>query len=273
MQTKTDQLIYLYALIPTSEIADAAPSDQPGIDPEEKLQFHETGPVTAVICRVKRNEFSEDELKKNAENMEWLQEKAFHHHETMNRLNRDFTVIPLKFGTIYETTVSLEQTLQTKQDRLTELFSALAGKEEWNVKVYADRDTFTETVLETSPVIAEKNKAIEGMSKGKQFFERRKLDQFVSEQADREIAEKCDALHESLKEMSSDHEIKKNWDRKVTGRNEAMCFNSAYLLNSEQSGTIMEAVEAANSDPANAGLTFELTGPWPAYHFSSLEEG
>ncbi|TMW72219.1 GvpL/GvpF family gas vesicle protein [Alteribacter natronophilus] len=271
MQTKTDQLIYLYALIPTAEFNNAEPSEEPGIDPDEKLSYHEIGPVTAVICPVSSSEFSEDELKKNAENMEWLQEKAFHHHETMNRLNRDFTVIPLKFGTIYETTESLEQALHTKHERLKELFTSLAGKEEWNVKVYADRDTFHQTVLETSPAIEEKNREIENMSKGKQFFERRKLDQFVSEQADREINEKCEALHDRLTGMSSDQEIKKNWDRKVTGRTESMCFNSAYLLDTENAGTLIDAVEAANKAPENAGLTFELTGPWPAYHFSSLE--
>ncbi|RNA67759.1 GvpL/GvpF family gas vesicle protein [Alteribacter keqinensis] len=268
----TDQLLYLYAFIPTDEQDDTP--DMPGIDPDTQVEYVSHGDITSVVCRVKKDEFNEDQLKKNVENMKWLQDKAFHHHEMMNRLHQTFTIIPLKFGTIYETMESLESIVNTHRERIVELFSELSDKEEWNVKVYADKEKFTRSVLENSPEIERKKQEIESLSKGKQFFERRKLDQFVEKQAEKEVDEECGLLHEKLKEISSKAEVKKNWNQKVTGRTEEMCWNSAYLIDRSDMDRLTGIMEEAKkeADEKESGLDFAVTGPWPAYHFSSFTE-
>ncbi|WP_026691526.1 GvpL/GvpF family gas vesicle protein [Alteribacter aurantiacus] len=267
-----DQLLYLYAFIPTNEQTDTP--DMTGIDPDSPIEYISHGDITSIICRVKKDEFDETQLKKNVENMSWLQEKAFHHHEMMNHFHQSYTMIPLKFGTIYETKESLESIVHTHNERITELFQTLKQKNEWNVKIYADKQKFTQSVLEHSPEIEKKKQEIEQLSKGKQFFERRKLDQFVEKQADKEIAEQCENLHEKLLQFSDQSEVKKNWNQKVTGRPEEMCWNSAYLINESDTDRFVQVIQDEKKEAVDkeSGLDYAVTGPWPAYHFSSFIE-
>jgi hypothetical protein len=58
----------------------------------------------------------------------------------------------------------------------------------------------------------------------------------------------------------------------ITGRNERMLLNVAYLVEAEA----LDAFQAALAEVATAygdrGFQFELSGPWPAYNFARLSD-
>ena len=273
-EVNTKELIYLYAFIPTQEYEENKLTNIEGIDPDYSIEFYVFDEITAAACLVKHEDFAEEVLQKKVEDMKWLQEKAYHHHERMNTLHNTYTVIPLKFGTIYEDRNSLEETVEEHKENIHSVFHSLSSKEEWNIKIFTDKEVFKKEVEENSPEVAKKVQEIEGLSKGKQFFEKKKLKDFIEKQADKEIDSYCESIHEQLEKFSADAEVKKNWERKLTGRDDDMCWNGAYLFPKDKVEQALQYIseEKDKAEKEGSSFTFEITGPWPAYHFSSLKK-
>lgn len=269
---EAQQLQYLYAFIPSKEYdRDSAPQLD-GIDRGSYLEFVDVDGITAVICQVGEEEFSEENLAKNTEDMGWLQEKAFHHHQIMNELHTSYTIIPLKFATIYKNRSNLEAIVRQHQQGIRALLEKLENKEEWNVKIYAKDDKFRQAVMTSSEEIEKKQAEIARLPKGRQFFEKKKIDQFIEEQVKKEIEITCRQIHEQLTAYTSEERKKKNWNKKVTGKAEDMHWNCAYLLPSQNAGSFLERIKQ-EQDKANKeenGMQFDITGPWPAFHFSDF---
>ncbi|MCE7793267.1 GvpL/GvpF family gas vesicle protein [Salipaludibacillus sp. CUR1] len=271
---ETNELIYVYAFVPADEASKEKLGQLKGIDPQHEIDFYITEGLAAVICKVSADDFSEDNFKRNVEDMKWLQERAYHHHELMNRLHQVFTVLPLKFGTIYEHNERLSEVMKTYNSQMKVILEEVKGKEEWNLKVFADRDVFSKSVLENNQVIEEKKREISNLSKGKQFFARKKLDQFINDEIQAHIKRKTETIHEELKKLSKNAEVKKNWDQKITGREDDMAWNCVYLLETGDDVNSFKQILRSyqeKSDEENEGLRFESTGPWPAYHFANFK--
>jgi hypothetical protein len=244
-------LIYLYGLIPTKEAAahQSFPSFT-GFDGERKLYTIPINNVTAVVCKLDSDHYSEEAIKDKIDSdMDWLQEKAFHHHETVAALYKSFTIIPLKFCTIYMNEDSLKQTIQSNETRIDETLSMLKGNEEWNVKIYSDDH-------ELKKQVSENNSAIE--------------DKLIEDELENEKNRVCELVHEKLKEHSLHAAIKKNWSKDVTGLKENMAWNSVFLLPIPKVESFLEEMKQFEQELGGTGWRFEATGPWPAYHFSSF---
>lgn len=269
---ESNQLIYLYAFVPSGQFTDNPMPELEGIEPPEMIQYEVHGDITAVTCRVPEDVYSEAKLQRKVEDMQWLQVKAFHHHELMNKLHENYTVIPLKFGTIFETEETFQAMITEKKTTIMEQFQRLSDKEEWNLKVYAAKDKFMNNVVENSEEMEQKKADIEAMPKGRQFFEKKKLANFAEEKAIEKIRDYCQELHDHLKSLSEATDVKKNWERKVTGRDEDMSLNSVYLVNADGKKALLDYVEAEKqyAEDHDTGFYFEMTGPWPSYHFSDF---
>lgn len=266
------KLIYVYAFIPTTDYKNSPMEDKEAIEPSERIEYRSQGELTAVVCRVPEEDYKEERLQKKVEDMQWLQVKAFHHHELMNILHEKYTVVPLKFGTIFESWESLEQMMEEKKESITEQFAFLADKEEWNIKVYVDKDTFMNNVVENSEEMEQKKADIEAMPAGKKFFEKKKLANFAEEKAVEKIRSYCQDLHDHLKTLSEASDVKKNWERKVTGREEDMSLNGVYLVDAPKKQQLLSYIESERNEAEenDSGFYYEVTGPWPSYHFSNF---
>jgi hypothetical protein len=51
-----------------------------------------------------------------------------------------------------------------------------------------------------------------------------------------------------------------------------MVLNGAYLVAESEFATFRAALEALVAEYSPHGFSFELTGPWPAYSFSTPEQ-
>jgi hypothetical protein len=49
-----------------------------------------------------------------------------------------------------------------------------------------------------------------------------------------------------------------------------MVLNAAYLVPDPRRGELHAQVESLAAEHRDAGLTVELTGPWPPYNFSTM---
>lgn len=267
-----EDLIYLYGLVPSNALTDTPLPKYEGFDGESELFTIPVGATSAVVCRLDSETYSEDKLKDLIENdMGWLQEKAFHHHETVVKLARELTTLPLKFCTLYKSESSLKSTIESNQDKLQDTFALLKGKEEWNLKVYCDDTQLKEEVSSSNPVVLEKLEEISQLSKGKQFFEKKKIEKLINDEVETEKDRISEEIHEALKVYVEKGDIKRNWSQEVTGRQENMTWNGVYLIAEENVEAFLQKIKDFGEEMQEAGWSFEPTGPWPAYHFSSFQ--
>ncbi|MTH54773.1 gas vesicle protein GvpL [Bacillus mangrovi] len=268
-----NKLIYLYGLIPSKEAEQSEVPSFKGFDQVHDGRTEQFGRVTAVISELNPEEYSEEQIKEKVNEMEWLHEKAFHHHEMLMMLEKEYTLIPTKFCTIYSSLDSLKETVTQYENRMLDLFESLKGKEEWNVKIFSDDKQLRQSYGENNPTVMAKKEEIAQLPPGRQYFEKRKLDQLVDREMELEKNRLCEKIHEDLLPFSADSTVKKTWSQDVTGRDEQMCWNSVYLLPQEKIPAFKEMLQKTAEEFAEYGWKIEPTGPWPSYHFASLTAG
>lgn len=264
-------LLYLYGLIPTNETTEQPFPTFKGFDGEREMFTIPLDNITAVVCELNAKEYSEESIKNKINNdMEWLQEKAFHHHETVLKLSKLYTVIPLKFCTMYKNQDSLTKTVQSTEYKMESTFALLAGNEEWNLKIYCDDEALKKQVSQKNSTIEAKRAEISELSKGKQFFENKKLDKLIDFELEEEKNRVSENVHVQLNEFVLQGNVKRNWSKDVTGKNENMTWNSVYLIPKSDVEPFLEQIQQYEKDMKEMGWHLEASGPWPAYHFSSF---
>lgn len=266
-----DGLIYLYGLIPTKEATNQSFPSLKGFDGEGVLYTIRIGKITAIVCDLDSENYSEESIKDRInDDMDWLQEKAFHHHETVLNLSKIFTIIPLKFCTLYKNQNSLETAVQSNESKLMSTIDLISGNEEWNLKIYCDDQLLKKQVSLSNSAIEAKREEIGQMPKGKQFFERKKLDKLIESQLDEEKNKVSEQIHLHLKEFALRGNVKRNWGNDVTGRKDNMAWNGVYLIPKSKIEEFLGKIQEYEKSMQKNGWQFETSGPWPAYHFSSF---
>lgn len=268
--TETKELLYLYGFIPSKEVDSLPLESFSGLDGEHLAYTKSFGDITCVLCKLEENEYGEKELEERMQDPKWLQEKAFHHHEALVKINDQYTAIPLKFGTIFKSETRLKETIDDQRDTVLALFSSLQNKEEWNVKIYCAEEALKEEVMNSSPEMEAKRKEIELLPSGRQFFEKKKLQKYADELLENEMDKRSKAIHDELSSLSSKAAVKKNLSKDVTGRKEAMAWNSVYLIEKEKVNNFLRRIQDMNSAAEKQGFFIEVTGPWPTYYFANL---
>ncbi|MGG1576125.1 GvpL/GvpF family gas vesicle protein [Fictibacillus sp. NRS-1165] len=264
-------LIYLYGLIPTEEEKRESVIPFKGLDEQKEAYSVQIGKITAVVCNLDSKEYSEASIEEKINNnMEWLQKKALHHHNALLNLKQKYTVIPMKFCTIYKNENSMRKTIENNQEKITDSFLHLAETEEWNLKIYCDDSLLKKYVSGRNINIASKKEEISKLPPGRQFFEKRKLDQLLDKELETEKESVCEQIHDRLKQFSLNHTVKNNWSKDVTGKKYDMSWNSVYLIAVDRVEEYLEEINSMTKEMEEYGWKFEASGPWPAYHFASM---
>ncbi|CDO05015.1 Gas vesicle synthesis protein GvpL/GvpF [Oceanobacillus picturae] len=266
-------LIYLYGLVPTEEMEKESLSNLTGFDGTSSIYSLPIGDITAIVCALPADDYNAATIEsKLNQDMEWLQNKAFHHHETITALHQQYTFIPLKFCTIYEDTANLYETIRSNEKQLTDSFQTLHASEEWTLKIYCNEQKLRESIKESDPEIEKQKEEITKLPRGRQFFEKKKIDSLVGKQLDQEKDRFGETLHRLVKDVATNYTVKKNWNKDMTGLKEEMVWNSAYLVPKEKVENFINIILRFEKEQADTVWRIEATGPWPAYHFSDFSQ-
>ncbi|MGP4039151.1 GvpL/GvpF family gas vesicle protein [Gracilibacillus sp. D59] len=263
-------LIYLYGVIPSMEKAKHTFPKFKGLDGEQEVYTISFGQIDAVVCSLDKTEYGEKELEKKTKDAKWLHEKAFHHHEVLMSLYANYPVVPMKFCTIYSGLDNLRSTMNKQKQRMIELLEIIADKEEWILKIYCDEEKVRKSISDQSGIIEAKKEEIRAMSPGRQYLEKKKLGQLIDQEVHKEIQAIVENIHEELADMSVNTEVKRNWNKDVTGRKEEMSWNSVYMLKKHKVDDYLARIKEIQNKWTDAGWQLEVTGPWPSYHFAAI---
>jgi len=235
------------------------------------LRSHAFGDFHVVVKCVAESEFSEENFKRNLSNLEWKESNSRKHIELINMLMDQNTVIPFKFGTIFNAVESLNKFITDYSDSLFENFHHIEGKAEWGIKIYCDRKLLSEQIDELSEETAELEKQIMASSPGKAFLLRRKKSELVENEMDRICKSYGQHYYDEFRKLSVSTTLNNLLPKKFSGREDAMILNASFLVNKTKVDDFKNTVDTFRK-AGISGFFIETTGPGPPFSFVYIKE-
>ena len=259
--------IYLYGVILSEELQRSEVPAMIGIDQNDTtvLNYKE---LAAVITTVNPHKFSQQQIDLRLKDQEWLKEKAFHHHESISAIHTQFTILPMSFCTIFQKEENLITLLNEKYDDILQQLIRLKEKQEWNLKIYCNSDQAFSYVVHHNPNVLALKENIANMPKGKQFIMKKKLDQLITNELEKEQSLWWQRIEQELQSIFSVSKLRKNWGREITERNDDMIVNCDFLIDKKKTEQFLSIVQDLEHTFSACGCAFQVSGPWPPYHFS-----
>lgn len=261
---------YLYGVV----AADDSPELSTGIavDLEHEVELVPEGPLAGVASRVSLQEFDEETLPARLGDAAWLEQKIRAHEQVLEGVLQDAAVVPCRFCTVYRSEAELRRFLSERREALGAALNRVRGQVEVGVKAFVDRERFAAAMASQNDAIQTLEERATTAKVGRAYLERRRLEQLVASELEEFRSKAGSEIHSRLLDGAEDGLPLPTQASEVSGRDAEMLFNAAYLVTADRSA--FEAVlGAVAGDYRDTGIDFELTGPWPPYHFVPAELG
>lgn len=225
------------------------------------VELVSAGGLTAVIGNVPFAEFGEEPLRRNLNDLAWLESTARAHQEVIDEAAVTATIVPLRLCTIYASPERVREMLVEEHGRFAEALGALHGKSEWGVKIFADLEAIERGAGERL------GRDEGGSSEGGRYFARKQNEREVRELA-RQVARECvEEAHARFVEWAADAVVNRPQNRELANYEGEMVLNAAYLMDDARADEFAGLVGKIEERYRDRGLRFQLTGPWPPYNF------
>jgi len=192
-------------------------------------------------------------------------EKLMAHARALEEIMKRTTVIPVKFGVVFDSQRTLLRLLQQNATELKEILAMVAGRIELGLKVAWRKETLQEIFAEMASsdpeVMAWKQEAEKTNGNGLQIA------LSLGELVQNKLAKKAEELRAEL--LAPLQRLAVATRRNET-RMERMILNEAFLVDRDREAEFDRAVEELVAEYEDR-LEFKYTGPWPPYSFAILK--
>lgn len=220
------------------------------------------GRLTAVVSEVDLAEFGEEGLRRNLEDLGWLEEVARTHDAVVHLVSEHASVAPMRLATVFLTPDSLRQRAGEWAESLHTALDRVEGCQEWSVKVVVDT-TAQAAAAPDGPTGGQAG------SPGAAYLQRRREQLGAQQRAQEAAARTGDDVHAALVEGVVASRRLPPQDRRLAGYEGTMVLNAAYLVSRSGAEEWLGRVEGLRARLPRA--TIEVRGPWPPYSFATLE--
>jgi hypothetical protein len=252
--------LYLYGIVRANV---RITGDLAGVDRDHCVFLLEGNELAAIVSSVPLEEFDEEQLRENLNEVAWLEEKARAHEAVLEALIESTTVVPTRLCTIFRDEKQVREMMGREGPVLVEALERLEGKAEWGVKAFAEPGALEQAAVERAKEGSER----EPLSPGAAYMDRRRRESRARENAE-EIADGwAQSIHQQLEDCAAEALLNPLQGRELSGHDGDMLLNGVYLVEDEAAGRFRELVSELEEDHRSRGVAVELTGPWPAYNF------
>ena len=250
----------LYAYAITRGLAPADVGAQRGIGGAPLRPVEREG-LVMLVSEVDLDDFGEEGLRRNLEDLAWLESVALAHDEVARFAADRGPTAPLRLATVFLTEDSVRAQLAEWHSEAERALDRIEGRTEWSVKAFAD------PAARRAPEGGEPETA--GVGAGKAYLLQRRAATQRREQSAQEDATIAEQLHAELDGLATLSRRLAPQDKRLSGYEGVMILNGTYLLDSAQVEPFREA--AAELGRRHAHVRIEVGGPWPPYSFASLD--
>lgn len=223
--------------------------------------------LAALVSTVDLTEFGEEPLRRNLEDLGWLEATARAHHRVVDAAAGSTPVAPLRLATVYRGDERVRELLGERREAFAAALSRVAGRTEWGVKAYADPGAFTG---ETAEDAGRPGTATGGARPGTAYLLRRRSQWRSREEGQRGAAARAEEIDAALRGVAVASRRHRPQDPRLSGHEGWMVLNGAYLVDDARTEDLRSAVARLGDE--NPGVRLELTGPWAPYSFATIDE-
>lgn len=217
--------------------------------------------LSAVVEDVGLAEFGEEALRRNLEDLAWLEAAARAHHLVIDAVAQQGPLVPMRLATVYSSDEGVTAMIAARDTDFHAALGRIRGHQEWGVKVYATRrpepgDTAAGAGAPAGP----------DTGAGAAYLRRRRNQLTAQKNDRREMLADTEAIHAELTRHAAGARLHPPQAPQLTGEKAVMMLNAAYLLADER-GEDFAAIVAGLAQ-RYPSVRLELTGPWPPYSFA-----
>src|SRR5918999_1254159 len=125
---------YLYAI--TRDTGGGTTPELTGVAGTDVRVVTQAG-LRAYVSTVPLEQFDEDALRRNLEDLAWLEVTARAHHEVVEAVARTAPTAPVRLVTVYRGDDHVRHMLGERAGEFEGVLDGIAGRAEWGVKLYA----------------------------------------------------------------------------------------------------------------------------------------
>ena len=257
---------YVYCVTAAGAAA-AALEGVAGVDPRVGVEALDHAGLSAVVSFVSPDEFGAEALKRNLEDLGWLERAARAHQAVLDRALAADAVVPLRLCTIFADDAQVREMLERERGVFLDALERVRGRAEWSVKVLADPGAVEEAARERSPELAALSADAGGESPGRAYLARKKLDRLLQDEA-RTMAETAAAeIDARLRDQAVAATLLPPQHPDLAERPGDMLLNGAYLIERRHEAAFTALAGELGRRHRELGLDLEVSGPWAPYNF------
>src|SRR5215210_5458139 len=179
-------------------------------------------------------------------------------HEFVNEtVMREFTVIPMSFGTVFRSEDDVSELLRSTYQAFNDVLDKMQDKIEFGLKILWDRDKVIAALEQENDEIRRLKDEISRNAASSTYFARMQLGRLVEAALEEKGNHFVADVHEELKQVAV-----ASRSNKVIG--DRMILNAAFLVERHRDRDFDERVREISRKYEEL-LTFKYTGPWPPY--------
>jgi gas vesicle protein GvpL/GvpF len=237
-------------------------------DPEVDTEVEpiEEGGLTVLVSRVAESEFGAEPLRRNLNDLVWLERVARSHEAVLDGVLGTATMVPLRLCTIFEDEESVRRMLERERPALEHALRELEGRQEWGAKLLVDPAAMRERLQVPD---AGATQAAGGA--GAAYLKQRRAEREARDEARALARELAADVHEQLAAVAVAAVTRPPQNRDLSGHEGEMLLNAAYLVETARVDELRDAGAELEARHGPLGARVDLTGPWPPYNFVPSE--
>ncbi|HWV37875.1 MAG TPA: GvpL/GvpF family gas vesicle protein [Vulgatibacter sp.] len=253
------EALYVYGFVPEGDLPAIG---APGVDGASDVTTLPLGGIAAVVSPVADEALEEAAGGDRALDLDWVAPRALRHEQVVEEVMERTPVLPLTFGVIFSSKDALAAAVGPHRRRIAEFLDFVADKQEWAVKVYADARKIRERLEHDR-----EGRAGIPDSPGARYLHQKRLARDLDRLAAEERSGTAERILRELSAGAVAHRSLRPSPRELTGRDDDMVLNAAFLEREGDVERFAERVRQLAEELGPRGFEVEPTGPWPPYSF------
>jgi gas vesicle protein GvpL/GvpF len=256
----TEKAVYVYAI--SRDLPENAVTGFRGVRGEPVRTVSQEG-LTALVSAVDLEEFGEEALRRNLEDLAWLEDTARAHNAVAADAAAVTVALPMRLLTVYRNDERVREALRTRKEEFAAALDRITGRAEWGVKAYAE-------LRELMTGGAGDDEEDTGTARpGTSYLLRRRAQRRTEEEARREAMRCANEIDVRLSDIAATRRLHPPQNPQLSGREGWMVLNASYLIDDASAETFRAAAARLGE---LRGISLQLSGPWAPYSFATVEE-
>ncbi|HEY3928110.1 MAG TPA: GvpL/GvpF family gas vesicle protein [Candidatus Koribacter sp.] len=189
-------------------------------------------------------------------------ENALAHEHVIETVMKQYTIIPMSFGTVFRTDDDIREVLRSIYPSLKDVLKQMEGKVEFGLKVMWERDHIIDELKKEHEEIHRFHHEITRKHLQSTYLARMQLGRMIEKALQERSTEYVREIYEDLRGVCV-----ASRDNKPIG--DKMIMNAAFLIQRDREAEFDAAVNRIAKKYGDR-LNFKYTGPWPPYNFVNI---